>query len=126
MLVRRLPFKEEERVERTLTCDAVLPPIPTGNLDVSDVDALTNYTRELMLKTLIKLTESPQGQQSFKAEPGPLVLPGRAAEEVAPVVEAEVDSMDLKKDDSDALRKRVTDKELRKSASEGGIDGVAT
>ena len=80
-----------------------------------------------MLKALIKLTESPQGQQASKAEPGPLVMPSRAAQETAPVVEAESDSMQTKKDDPDALRKRVTEKELRKSVvAEPGMDGVAT
>ena len=79
-----------------------------------------------MLKTLIKLTESPQGQQAFKAEPGPLILPGKATEESAPFVDDGPRSIDVKKDDSDALRKRVTEKELKKSVSEGGMDGVAT
>ena len=104
----------------------VLPPIPTENLDASDVDQLVTYTRELMLKTLIKLSESPQGQQAWKADPGPLVLPSKAAEEVVPSEEVEADNIQTRKDDPNALRKRVTEKELRKSVQEEGIEGMAT
>lgn len=56
----------------------VLPPIPTDNLTAADVDQLTQYTRDLMLKALIKLTESPRGQQSALAKPGPLLAPIQA------------------------------------------------
>ena len=111
---------------RELIVGIVLPPIPTDNLDASDVDQLTNYTRELMLKALMKLTESPQGQQAFKAKPGPLILPTKATEETAEVVEVEADNMDVKKDDPNALRKRVTEKELRENVGEEGMDGIAT
>lgn len=79
-----------------------------------------------MLKALIKLTESPQGQQAFKAEPGPLMLPSKVTLDTAPVVEAGPDNMDTRKDDPDALRKRVTENELRKSVQEGGMGDVAT
>lgn len=47
----------------------VLPPIPTENLDASDVDELTRFTRERMLSTLTKLTESKHGQQAVLADP---------------------------------------------------------
>ena len=79
-----------------------------------------------MLKTLIKLTESAQGEQAFKREAGPLMVPGKAAEERASIVDSGPDGMGVKRDDSDALRKRVTEKELKKSMSEGSMDGVAT
>lgn len=49
----------------------MLPPIPTANLDASDVEELTRYTRDLMLKALIKLTESAHGQQSALVSPPP-------------------------------------------------------
>lgn len=80
-----------------------------------------------MLKALIKLTESPRGQQAFKAEPGELVLPVRAApDEPAETKEESTapDNMEVKKDDPDALRKRVTEKELHKSVILDGIDGA--
>lgn len=47
----------------------VLPPIPTENLDASDVDELTRFTREKMLSTLTKLTESKWGQQALLTDP---------------------------------------------------------
>jgi hypothetical protein len=53
----------------------VLPPIPTENLDSSDVDQLTIYVRERMLHALTALTESPVGQQAFRANPPPLAVP---------------------------------------------------
>ncbi|KAK4078747.1 uncharacterized protein Triagg1_3078 [Trichoderma aggressivum f. europaeum] len=40
----------------------VLRPIPTTNLTSSDVDELTQSTRELMLKELISLTEKARGR----------------------------------------------------------------
>ncbi|ROT36010.1 1-acyl-sn-glycerol-3-phosphate acyltransferase beta [Sodiomyces alkalinus F11] len=40
----------------------VLDPIPTTGLTAADVDALTNTTRELMLKELVALTEKAQGR----------------------------------------------------------------
>lgn len=46
----------------------VLPPIPTAHLTAADVDELKRTTRELMLKELIALTESPMGQKATKAE----------------------------------------------------------
>lgn len=47
---------------------AVLPPIPTAHLTVTDVEELTRTTRDLMLTELIALTESPMGQKAAKAE----------------------------------------------------------
>ena len=46
----------------------VLKPIPTTHLKAADVDELTKTTRDLMLKELITLTESPLGQKAAKAE----------------------------------------------------------
>ena len=81
-----------------------------------------------MLQAIIKLTESPRGQQAFKAQPGELVLPHRAAaeDESAKTVEEETtpDNLEVKKDDPNMLRKRVTEKELRKSVTNDGIDGA--
>ena len=37
-------------------------------MTVNDVDALTKYTRDIMLRQLIRLTESPRGQRAAKAE----------------------------------------------------------
>lgn len=48
----------------------VLKPIPTTHLKAADVDDLTKTTRDLMLKELITLTESPLGQKAAKAEIG--------------------------------------------------------
>lgn len=45
----------------------VLPPIPTSHLTAADVDDLTRTTRDLMLKELVELTESPLGQKATKA-----------------------------------------------------------
>jgi hypothetical protein len=114
----------------------VLPPIPTENLDASDVDQLTKYTRDLMLKALVKLTESPRGQQAFLANPGPLVAPtqdhdqqssgstntvGTVEEEIQP------DSLQTRKDEPDALRKRVVEKEmLQHGSAEEAVEGTAT
>ena len=52
----------------------MLPPIPTDNFDAGDVERLTRYTRDLMLKAVLKLTESARGQQAFRASPGPLEI----------------------------------------------------
>ncbi|KAK0511726.1 hypothetical protein JMJ35_006299 [Cladonia borealis] len=49
----------------------VLKPIPTTHLKAADVDDLTKSTRDLMLKELITLTESPLGQKATKAEISP-------------------------------------------------------
>lgn len=49
----------------------VLKPIPTAHLKAADVDELTQTTRELMLKELVALTESPAGQRATRAEEGP-------------------------------------------------------
>lgn len=48
---------------------AVLPPIPTENLEPSDVDELTRYTRDKMLAALTKLTLSKSGEQAFLVDP---------------------------------------------------------
>lgn len=46
----------------------VLPPIPTDNLTPADVDELTKYTRDVMLRALITLTNSPRGQHAARPE----------------------------------------------------------
>ena len=49
----------------------MLPPIPTENLTASDVDELTRFTRDKMLSTLTRLTESKSGQHAVLANPPP-------------------------------------------------------
>jgi len=44
--------------------NTVLPPIPTDNLTPADVDELTKYTRDVMLRALVTLTNSPLGQRA--------------------------------------------------------------
>ena len=64
------------------------------------------------------MTETPMGQQVLNAKTGPLVLPAKAADETKDIIETDPDSMEKKKDDPNALRKRVTENELRKTVSE--------
>ncbi|KAL9636418.1 MAG: hypothetical protein Q9164_002838 [Protoblastenia rupestris] len=47
----------------------VLPPIETKGLTAADVDRLTNETREVMLRELIALTETPAGRNAASADP---------------------------------------------------------
>ena len=44
----------------------VLPPIQTSHLSTADVEDLTRTTRDLMLRELITLTNSPLGQQATR------------------------------------------------------------
>ena len=46
-----------------LTDLIVLRPIPTKGLTSHDVEELARSTRELMLKELLELTESPAGKK---------------------------------------------------------------
>lgn len=48
----------------------VLKPIPTAHLTAADVEELTRSTREIMLKELVAITESPLGQKATKAYVG--------------------------------------------------------
>ena len=48
----------------------MLPPISTAGLTATDVDELTHKTRELMLKELIALTETPLGRKAITVDVG--------------------------------------------------------
>ena len=50
----------------------VLEPIPTAHLTSADVDKLTHDTRELMLRELVTLTESPMGRNAITPTETPL------------------------------------------------------
>ena len=61
----------------------VLPPIETKGLTAADVDRLTNETREVMLRELIALTETPAGRKAASADPS-----AAAEEDLADLVSA--------------------------------------
>ena len=62
------PYPRDRDQLADILVHLVLKPIPTSHLKAADVDELTKTTRDLMLKELITLTESPLGQKTAKAE----------------------------------------------------------
>ena len=61
----------------------MLPPIPTDNLTSADVEDLTRYTRDTMLKALTTLTNSPRGQRAARPELQTCKSPARPLERVS-------------------------------------------
>ena len=53
-------------LNRLTLVSTVLPPIPTTNLTPTDAEDLTRYVRNLMLRELIRLSESPRGQRAAR------------------------------------------------------------
>ena len=102
--------------------DLVLPPIPTNNLTGEDVEELTSFTRETMLRALTKLTETPPGQRAFR--PNGLAVPVSRAKGSATIeVDGPGKSSAVAADGAgDELRRNVVQKEMGKRAV---VDGLA-
>lgn len=74
----RLKGKAWQSGLRARLTRAVLPPIPTEGLTVSDVDGLVETTREAMLSTLIEISEP--GPSQWKTVEGARVFTEETAE----------------------------------------------
>ena len=118
----RLTERRIQKFSLLANTDAVLPPIPTTNLTADDVEELTRYTREIMLRALTKLTESPPGQRAYRADGT-----------FTPITKSQ-HSADSGGDDKgtssavaaadgagDELRRNVVQKETEKRAAEDGL-----
>ena len=75
----------------------VLPPIPTTGLTADDVDELTNYTRDVMMKALVSLTDSSYGHLSYKPVAPELSSPTQARAQAIKAVQGIVVEGDLRK-----------------------------
>ena len=101
--------------------DAVLPPIPTTNLTADDVEELTRYTREIMLRALTKLTESPPGQRAYRAD-GTFTTISKSQSSADAGEDDKGKSSAVAADGAgDGLRRNVVQKEMEKRAAEDGL-----
>ena len=91
----------------TYFCVPVLPPIPTVGLTAHDVDDLTKKVRDLMLKELVELSETPLGKKAISVTVNP------AEEDLAELASA-------------ATQDRTLDKAGRRSGKKAVASGVDT